>query len=570
MSGVRAPHLQRREGVYHLRIRVPDAIRPLVGKTEIVRSLKTCSIRVARLRSALLTALVMEAFDVIKTTEMTTDDARKLVQSCFADIIAEQESLGAYVVTSNEPELELHEQACMSQERASALRHQIAVSRFDREVMNRVRAATTRHGFGMHELSEARVKDIAEGVARALVEQQRLFQLRLHDRLVPFTPEDPLFQPIGASLSRSESLPAYKGPSLGDAVAKYLQSYRDVWKLKTYKARTWQLGYLVEFLGAERPLASIKSADIRQYRDALLTLRANHGFEPSQGFTAKQTSNPQARIQPKTAELIFQPIKTFFKWAVTTEGLIDSNPAQALKVVVKKDKTFVRVRNPFVKADIVRLFSSPLFTGCKSLHRRYAPGQNVYRDAKYWLPILGYLTGARLGELVQLAIEDVKVENGIPYLDINEKALIGGEAKSVKSGAGHRRVPLHPDLLALGFMDFVAKRAKQDKPNVRLFKEIKFGVDGQASTEYSKIFGRLMDSVGLTDPLLVFHSFRHTAEDAFRDAECQPYIIDQIIGHANLTSGGKYGKGAKLPVLAKAVADMQLPVRLTEILPCGE
>jgi polyhydroxyalkanoate synthesis regulator phasin len=196
MSGVRAPHLQRRDGVYHLRLRVPDAIRPLVGKTEIVRSLKTCLIRVARLRAALLTALVMEAFEMIKATEMTTDAARKLVQDCFVQAIAEQDSVGAYVALTNEPEMELHEQACMSQERASALRQQIAVNRFDGEVMNRVRAAITRHGFGMHELFEARIKDVAEGIARALVEQQRLFQLRLHDRLAPFTPQDLLFQPV--------------------------------------------------------------------------------------------------------------------------------------------------------------------------------------------------------------------------------------------------------------------------------------------------------------------------------------------------------------------------------------
>ncbi|WP_420887450.1 DUF6538 domain-containing protein [Candidatus Phycosocius bacilliformis] len=40
MSGTRAPHLQRRDGVYCVRLRVSDALRPLVGQKKIVKSLK--------------------------------------------------------------------------------------------------------------------------------------------------------------------------------------------------------------------------------------------------------------------------------------------------------------------------------------------------------------------------------------------------------------------------------------------------------------------------------------------------------------------------------------------------
>lgn len=500
------------------------------------------------------------------TTEITPNDARKLVQNCFVQAIAKQESWGAFKSITAQPDMELLEQRVLSEDRITELRNQIEINEFDESVQQRVRDLTTRHGFGPDELTEARLTDIANGVARTFIEQQRLFLLRLEDRLAPFVPTDSLFTNGNASQSEKSTLLNYKGPSLGDAVQSYLETYRSVWKLKTYKARVWQLRYLVEFIGAERPLASVKPSDIRSYRDTVLTLRANHGFQPSQSFTAKQTCNPEARIQKQTASLIFQPIKAFFKWAVSTEGLIESNPAQDIKIVAKNDKSFEPVRRPFEAAEIEQLFSSSTFTGCKSKHRRYVAGEQVYKDGKYWIPILGYLTGCRLGELVQLAIEDVREEDGILYLDINEKSLAGNDAKSVKSKAGRRKVPLHPDLVALGFMDFVKKRAKQDKGSVRLFSEIRFGNDGQASTEYSKIFGRLMDKVGLTDPLLVFHSWRHGVEDALRDAGRQPYIIDRIVGHADATMGGKYGKGVSLTVLAEAVGDMKLPVSLIEIL----
>lgn len=573
MSGVRAPHLQRREGIYHLRIRVPDAIRPLVGKTEIVKSLRTASLRIARPRCALLAALVMEAFEVIKTSEMTASDAKRLIQSCFVQAIAEQEEQPRFAPQTNDWGEEFGEQRGLAADRIADLHSQAVAEKYDADVLNRVHRLLTKSGLSQHDIPEARFKDLANGMARILMEQQRLFLARLEDRFASYAPTDPLFAelPVGGSgMALASAGQTFTGPCLGDAVATYLAAQEKVWAYRTHKARVWQLGYFVEYLGSERPISSIKPDDIRRYRNAVLTLRANHGYTPSQSFLQKQTDNTSARIKPKTADLIFQPVKTFFGWAVSTEGLIESNPALPIKMVFKQGDKGERSRRPFEAHEIRRLFQSPTFTGCQSEHRRYVPGNKIIRDGKYWLPILGYLTGCRLGELVQLAISDVREKDGIPYLDINEKELSGPDQKSVKSKAGVRKVPLHPDLIKLGFLDFVAERASQDKPNVRLFKEIKFGVDRQASTEYSKIFARLMTKAGLTDSRLVFHSWRHGVEDALRDAEINQYTIDKIVGHANPTQGGKYGKGNALLVMANAVAKMKLPVRLPEILPVGE
>ena len=85
----------------------------------------------------------------------------------------------------------------------------------------------------------------------------------------------------------------------------------------------------------------------------------------------------------------------------------------------------------------------------KSVKRRFEPGDVRCKDAYFWLPILGYYTGARLGELVQLHLDDVILTGPIPFIRITEE---GGEqgtahAKSVNSNAGVRQVPLHPDVL---------------------------------------------------------------------------------------------------------------------------
>ena len=301
MSGVRAPYIQRRGGVYHLRIRVPDAIRLHVGKTEIVRSLRTASFRLARPRAALLTALVMEAFEMINNTEMTTHDARKLVQDCFVHVIAEQQSQGGFIPVTDELDREIAEQQVLAEDRMTALREQVATSFFEPGVRQRVFDLLARNGISYLDLPEARRVDLANGVARALIEQQSLFILRLEDRFADYSPSDPLFTSgaLHSSMkgaAHAGELQVYQGPALGHAVQSYLDAQKKVWKYRTHKARVWQLAYLVEYLGAARPIASIKSDDIRRYRNAVLTLRANHGFAPAQTFMQKQTDNALARI----------------------------------------------------------------------------------------------------------------------------------------------------------------------------------------------------------------------------------------------------------------------------------
>jgi len=157
---------------------------------------------------------------------------------------------------------------------------------------------------------------------------------------------------------------------------------------------------------------------------------------------------------------------------------------------------------------------------------------------------------------------------GIHPTSISMRSRGWGDKKHIKSNAGVRQIPLHPDLRNLGFMDFVEKRKKWKAPSRRLFSEIKFGSDGQASTEFSIIYARLLDKIGLTDRRLTFHSFRHGAEDAFRNASQPQYVIDSIMGHNDGKISSLYGDGPSLEVKMKAIKAMILPARIPKILKC--
>lgn len=574
MSGIYAPHLQRRNGIYHLRMRIPDRLRERVERLEVNRSLKTYSSVKARKLAAIVSAQLQETFEVIeKNTEITPAEARNLLQFCFRDFCKDIDQDQPFVPETNFSEIEILEQRAMAQCRINALQEQSDRCNFKPDISKIAHEFLRNRNINFELLNEKQQLKLQYGITEVLIEQQNYFLHRLNSPLGPYEAANPLFRIsehiVLLETNQTSIAKAPTGITVAQAVSDYLDAKKDAWITKTHKARIWQLGYLIEFLGPEKRLVTVSPNDIRSYRKELTKLRAKHGQGKSLGFFEKLTDNKDFQVKNKTARLIYEPTQAFFRWAKSEEGLIESNPAESVKWMAQKSSKASEGRRPFKEAELRTLFDSPLYTGCKSKHRRFLPGDNIIKDAKYWIPILGYYTGARLGELVQLHIDDVKLDGSMPYLDFNENKG-SGDKKHIKTHAGVRQVPLHPDLLSLGFDKFVGKRQKLKDPSRRLFSEIKFGCDGQASTEFSKIFARTMDKVGLTDPTLTFHSFRHGVEDAYRNAFQPQYVIDSIMGHSDGKVSSLYGEGSSLQAKYQAIKNMKLPIQLSHLLQTNE
>lgn len=75
-------------------------------------------------------------------------------------------------------------------------------------------------------------------------------------------------------------------------------------------------------------------------------------------------------------------------------------------------------------------------------------------ESARWASFLGLYTGARASEVGQLLVKDVFEEDGIPCIRISDE----GEHQKVKTETSLHTVPLHPDLLALGFWDWAEGR----------------------------------------------------------------------------------------------------------------
>jgi integrase len=133
--------------------------------------------------------------------------------------------------------------------------------------------------------------------------------------------------------------------------------------------------------------------------------------------------------------------------------------------------------------------------------------RNKHRKAsQYWIPLLGLFTGARINELCQLYVSDIKEVDGVWVVDIN-----GEGSKKLKSLNAQRQVPIHSILInQLKFLEYVEKlRGKE----IRSFLELKESRDGY-SQGFSKWFNRTFKNnvnVGqLEAEQKNFHSFRHT------------------------------------------------------------
>ena len=88
------------------------------------------------------------------------------------------------------------------------------------------------------------------------------------------------------------------------------------------------------------------------------------------------------------------------------------------------------------------------------------------------MPLLGLYTGARLNELCQLYVNDIRQIDKIWCIDINRNT----NDKKLKNASSERIIPIHPKLIELRFLEFV--KEQKSNQSQRLFSHLKLGSDG--------------------------------------------------------------------------------------------
>ena len=175
-----------------------------------------------------------------------------------------------------------------------------------------------------------------------------------------------------------------------------------------------------------------------------------------------------------------------------------------------------------------------------------------------WLPWVLCLTGARLNEICQSCKEDVLLQDGINVIRIHDE----GDGRTVKNADSRRTVPLHPALIAEGFLDYVAG-LPDGSP---LWPDVKPDAifELHSVTAGRKIARWLRGELGISDPRISpNHSWRHWFIGAARQAVMPLEVRSAITGHsAKLDESARYGDsmGTFIQVIAKFMAKVRCPV----------
>lgn len=119
-------------------------------------------------------------------------------------------------------------------------------------------------------------------------------------------------------------------------------------------------------------------------------------------------------------------------------------------------------------------------------------------------------------------------------------------------------VPLHSELIRLGFLDFVDSR----KDGSRLFPDYSYTANGG----YGRNLGRwcnesFLPKLGIKQPGLVFHSLRHTVVTRLGQSGVAETIVQCIVGHARsgVTQEVYFREGYTLEQLKEAIDRFAVP-----------
>ncbi|HHY0610851.1 TPA: tyrosine-type recombinase/integrase [Vibrio parahaemolyticus] len=280
---------------------------------------------------------------------------------------------------------------------------------------------------------------------------------------------------------------------------------------------------VLDLLNKKR-LTFIRRTDAEQVIDLLrlypTNLRKHHQFNGLSGTQAiklnKELGLPT--LSEESVKDYSQKMSGFFEWCVLNE-LTDINPFKAIRF--KKQRKDSAAKSAYSTADLHKLFSTPVHCEKDFRHPYY-----------YWLPLLGYFTGARLNELCQLYKADIYKMEGVWVLQIDDRF----EGQKLKNLTSRRIVPIHQRLIDIGFIDFVTS-VQHD----RLFPELKDSRDGFGSAA-SKWFGRFKTRLGF-EKGQDFHSFRHTVATQLKQKQVSHIAAGAILGHAqNNITYDRYGK----------------------------
>ncbi|MDC3199953.1 tyrosine-type recombinase/integrase [Porticoccaceae bacterium] len=255
------------------------------------------------------------------------------------------------------------------------------------------------------------------------------------------------------------------------------------------------IGYLIECLG-NRSIDQYTSKDATVLREWLIK---------------KGLSN-------SSLQRVFSGIKAVINFVTLEQGLECQN---AFAKVYLPCNTDAKKRHAISPSNMAKIKAE-----CLSLD-----------DDIRWLVAIIFDSGMRLSEAAGLMIDDLKLEEDIPYIDLTPHPH-----RRLKTASSERKIPL------VGLSLWAAKRLKLDSTGLYCFPRYT-NPERCNSNSASAAINKWIKTVGGSND--VIHGLRHSFRDRLRAVEAPTDMIDQLGGWSLKSVGQGYGDGYDLELLVK-------------------
>ncbi|MBL8554026.1 MAG: site-specific integrase [Phenylobacterium sp.] len=367
-------------------------------------------------------------------------------------------------------------------------------------------------------------------------------------------PADPILQELEAAEPSVAAAPTSR--TLDGLIGAYEADNAARWSQSTVNAYRPVFRVLRDTLGANREVRSVDREAAREVFEVVKGLPRNLGKNrelaalPVPAAVAAAQSLGLPTISPKSINDSYMALSVaLFGWGLR-ERWTEYNPFVGLRVVeavAPQDK-----RDAFTPDQLAAVFGgAPWSTGDT------APGG---KPSLYWAPLLSLYHGLRIGEPCGLLTEEIVERDGVAAIDVKPNDL-----RRLKNRHTKRFLPIHPELIRLGFLDYVeARRRAGDR---QLFPEARQDANGHYGDHVTDWFRRLLEARGLrgqgvNSGNLTLHSLRHSFQDALRDAGIEETLEGKVLAGRQRGAdpvAAAYGNGRNMEQLAAQLGKVAYP-----------
>lgn len=502
------------QNIFYFRVRVPGELAALVGKTEIRHCLRTGYRRVAKTRAIFLLSLYKMYFEEVRAMDYQEKHI-EIHQKLIAKL--KEELLSWEIEHAVKPRKTMDDITRLTYEFQKKIDNEKINLREGRYYEKKDDSINLSNTLNLDiEEEEELVKLFCHLRTKYDIKYYEIIKNRLTG---DYDSENILLKELETNIpTKNITIETKKiiskSKKLSIAIDEYLQLNESSWKKTTFKDYYNYIGWFKEITG-DLHLEEINHEVMNTFIDILHKIPAHRNKKPEyRGKTIEALVKMKCKevISPRTIQNIVEHISSFFKWCIS-RGYMSVNYAQGKFRSRKESRT---IFEPYTVKELHKIFFSDSYLESKF--------KNNYQ---YWLPILGCYTGCRINELAQLQRKDV-IFNDIPYIKISST----GENQSVKTQAGERDIPLHKDVLNIGFEFYVNKVAKNK--NDRIFPELVFKNYSYGSTA-TRWYADYIKTLGITpikqNNKKTFHCWRSTFAMICKEQDLPERQIHELIGH---------------------------------------